>query len=106
MGRKDNYKGSVRRIESSGKWECVVQSKYINPDTGKPKRIKRTASTEKEATEAALMELARYEKAFQEGSNQKVDRKKRLDSICVNIWIRTSAEVNCQALDIFHTAIA
>ena len=39
-GRKENGEGNVRKLPS-GKYECVVQSKYINPKTGKPKRTKR-----------------------------------------------------------------
>lgn len=37
-GRKENGEGNVRKL-SSGKYECVVQSKYINPKTGNPKQL-------------------------------------------------------------------
>ena len=40
MGRKNNGDGSTRQL-TDGSWECVIQSKYINPKTGNPKRIKR-----------------------------------------------------------------
>lgn len=46
MRRKQNGYGSVRELEN-GSWECIIQSKYINPKTGKPKRIKRKGANEK-----------------------------------------------------------
>ena len=54
MGRKGNGDGSTRQL-ADGSWECLVQSKYPNPKTGNPKRIKRKAATEKEAIEKAGM---------------------------------------------------
>lgn len=56
MGRKGNGDGSTRQL-ADGSWECLVQSKYPNPKTGNPKRIKRKAATEKEAIEKAKMAL-------------------------------------------------
>lgn len=47
MAKKDNGEGSTRRLDD-GSWECIVQSKYLNPDTN-TKRIKRKGKTEKEA---------------------------------------------------------
>ena len=47
---RKNGEGSVRQL-SNGKWECIIQSKYTNPDSNSlsPKRIKRTGNTELEA---------------------------------------------------------
>ena len=73
--RKENGEGSTRKLES-GKWECIVQSRYINPRTGKPKRIKRQGKTESEARKNALQELKRWEKGIEGGKDQKVDKKK------------------------------
>ena len=47
-GKRENGEGTIRRL-SSGKYECIVQSKYMNQKTGKPKRIKRICDTESEA---------------------------------------------------------
>ena len=73
--RKENGEGSTRKLES-GKWECLVQSRYINPKTLKPKRIKRQGKTESEARKNALQELKRWEKGIEGGKDQKVDKKK------------------------------
>lgn len=75
MAKKQNGEGSTRQL-SDGSWECIVQSKYLNPDTNKPKRIKRKAKTEKEAVKTARMALLAWEKSFEEGLNEKVDKKK------------------------------
>lgn len=48
MSRKENREGSARQL-SDGSWECITQSKYLNPKTGSPKRFKRKGKTEKEA---------------------------------------------------------
>lgn len=73
--RKDNGSGSTRKLEN-GQWECVVQSRYINPKTGKPKRIKRQAPTEAEARKKAIQELRRWEKELSFGRDSKIDKKK------------------------------
>ena len=62
-GRKENGEGNVRKLPS-GKYECVVRSKYINPKTGKPKRIKRVGETEKAAREKAKLDLVAWENEF------------------------------------------
>ena len=59
--RKENGEGSCRKL-APNKWECVVQSKYINPKTMKEKRIKRIGKTEKEARENARMALDAWER--------------------------------------------
>ena len=43
-GRNENGAGSTRRLED-GSWECIIQSKYLNPESGKPKRVKRKGKT-------------------------------------------------------------
>ena len=73
--RKDNGEGSTRKL-SNGHWECIVQSKYINPKTGNPKRIKRQGKTEAEAQKKAQSELKRWEKEIEAGRDTKVDKKK------------------------------
>ena len=69
-GRKENGEGNVRKLPS-GKYECVVQSKYINPKTGKPKRIKRVGETEK-----AKLDLAVWEKEIERDRDTKINKAK------------------------------
>ena len=73
--RKDNGAGSARKL-SDGQWECIVQSKYLNPKTNNPKRIKRKGKTEAEARKNAQAELKRWEKELEEGRDTKIDKKK------------------------------
>ena len=74
--RKDNGEGSVRKLES-GVWECVIQSKYINPKTMKPKRIKRTGKTEKEARINAQTAMLIWEKSITYSvGDEKISKKK------------------------------
>lgn len=61
--RKENGEGSCRKL-GANEWECIVQSKYINPKTLKPKRVKRKGKTEKEARELAQLALSAWEKEF------------------------------------------
>lgn len=75
MGRKSNGDGSVRQL-SDELWECIIQSKYPNPKTGNPKRIKRKAATEREAIEKAKMALAAWEKEIERGRDTKVNKSK------------------------------
>lgn len=75
--RKDNGAGSTRKLEN-GQWECIIQSKYVNPKTGKPKRIKRKGKTEAEATKNAQTELKRWEKQIAIGLDTKHDKRKTL----------------------------
>lgn len=74
-GRKENGEGNVRKLPS-GKYECVVQSKYINPKTGKPKRIKRVGETEKAAREKAKLDLAAWEKEIERDRDTKINKAK------------------------------
>lgn len=75
--RNSRGDGSIRRL-SDRSWECVIQSKYINPesDSGKPKRIKRRGKTEKEAVKNCKQALMAWEKMFETQSIQKVDNPK------------------------------
>lgn len=75
MKRKGNREGNTIQL-SDGTWECVIQSKYLNPITNKPKRVKRRAKTEKEAMKKTKMALQVWEKQFEAGEIVKVDRKK------------------------------
>lgn len=73
--RKDNREGSARKLQD-GSWECVIQSKYLNPETNKPKRIKRKGDTEKDARKKCKQALMAWEKMFESNSVQKVDKSK------------------------------
>ena len=73
--RKDNGEGSARKLPD-GQWECIIQSKYLNPKTNNPKRIKRKGKTEAEARKNAQAELKRWEKELEEGRDTKIDKKK------------------------------
>ena len=73
--KEQNGEGNVRQLKD-GSYECLIQSKYLNPKTGKPKRIKRKAATEKEAREKAKMDLAAWEKDYERGSDTKIDKKR------------------------------
>ena len=75
MGRKANKEGSVRKL-ADGSWECIIQSKYLNPETGKPKRFKRKAITEEEAGKKAKMDMRAWEKEFERGRDTKIDKSK------------------------------
>ena len=75
MGRKNNGDGSTRQL-TDGSWECVIQSKYINPKTGNPKRIKRKGRTEKEAINNTKMALDAWEKEIEKGRDIKINKSK------------------------------
>ena len=75
---KKHGEGSARQLEN-GSWECMVQSKYINPDSKdmSPKRIKRRGRTENEARKKAKQALLVWEKNYEETRlNKKMDKKK------------------------------
>lgn len=69
---KNKQRGSVRKIDTG--YECVIQSSLINPKTGKPKRIKRKGSTEKEARTKALDALNSWEKEIASDKDVKVKK--------------------------------
>jgi len=75
--RNSNGDGSTRRLPD-GSWECIIQSKYINPEskTGNPKRIKRKGKTEKEAIKNCKQALMAWEKMFESQSVQRIDKTK------------------------------
>lgn len=75
MARNARGEGSVRQLPD-GSWECVIQSKYLNPQTNTSKRIKRKGKTPNEATKKCKMALKIWEKQFEAGEITKVDRKK------------------------------
>lgn len=75
MSREENREGSVRKL-SDGSWECITQSKYLNPKTGNPKRFKRKRKTEKEARTSSKMARDAWEKEFEKGKDTKVNRTK------------------------------
>lgn len=73
--KEQNGNGSMRQLED-GTFECVIQSKYINPKTGKSKRIKRRGKTESETREKTQMALSAWEKEIERGRDTKVNRAK------------------------------
>ena len=75
MSKKSKGEGSVWQL-SDGSWECVIQSKYLNPKTNTAKRIKRRGKSPNEATKNCKMALKIWEKQFEAGSIVKIDRKK------------------------------
>lgn len=79
MKRNANREGSVRQLEN-GTFECVIQSKYINPDTGKEKRIKRSGKTETDARKKAKLALKAWEKEIERGKNIKIDKTRTFGS--------------------------
>ena len=77
MARKSNGEGSTRQLPD-GSWECIIQSKYINPDSksASPKRIKRKGKTEKEAVKLCKQALLMWERAYESQSLNKFDKTK------------------------------
>lgn len=75
MKRKGNREGNMRQLPD-GTWECVIQSKYLNPKTNTPKRVKRRGKTEKDAMKKTKMALQAWEKQFEAGAIVKIDKKK------------------------------
>lgn len=63
---QNSKNGSARQIDENT-WECIIQSKYTNPDskTLSPKRIKRRGKTESEARKKAKQALLVWEKNFE-----------------------------------------
>lgn len=75
MKQKNNGEGSARQLKD-GSWECIIQSKYINPKTGKPKRIKRKGNTENDSRNNAKRALKIWEKEIENGRDVKIDKTK------------------------------
>ncbi len=62
-GRRGNKQGSVRKLPD-GQYECVIQSAYLNYESGKPKRFKRKGKTEEEAVKSAKLAMRAWEKGW------------------------------------------
>lgn len=75
VAKQCNGEGSVRRL-SDGGFECIIQSKYMNPKTGRPKRVKRKGATGEEAREKAKMALLAWEKEIERGRDTKINKTK------------------------------
>lgn len=73
--KEQDGNGNMRQLPD-GTFECVIQSKYINPKTGKPKRIKRRGKSENETREKTQMALAAWEKEIERGRDTKVNKTK------------------------------
>lgn len=101
-GRKENGEGNVRKLPS-GKYECVVQSKYINPKTGKPKRIKRVGETEKAAREKAKLDLVAWEKEIERDRDTKINKAKTFGEY-MSEYIETEVKSNITGSG-YHTYI-
>lgn len=75
MKRAENGEGSTRQLQD-GTWECVIQSKYVNPKTGNIKRVKRKGKTEAESRENCKKALDAWEKQIEIGKDTKVSKSK------------------------------
>lgn len=87
--RAENGQGSIRWINDR-ECECIVQSQYLNPKTGKPKRFKRkykipeniklTRKTQTEAEdkirETTIQAKDAWEKELVKGNDIKIDKTK------------------------------
>ena len=73
--KEQDGNGNMRQLPD-GTLECVIQSKYINPKTGKPKRVKRRGKSKNETREKTQMALAAWEKEIERGRDTKVNKTK------------------------------
>ena len=73
--KEQDGNGNMRQLPD-GTFECVIQSKYINPKTGKPKRVKRRGKSKNETREKTQMALAAWEKEIERGRDTKVNKTK------------------------------
>ncbi len=71
--RRKNNEGSVRQVDGDT-WECVMDSKYINPKTGNTKRIKRRGKSKQDAIEKTRQALISWEKEFEAGRDTKIKK--------------------------------
>ena len=76
-----------------GKYECIIQSKLINPKTGRNKRIKRTGKTEEESREKAKMALTVWEKGIIQGQDVKI-RKTKTFGQYMDEFVETEVKAN------------
>ncbi len=76
MSKSANGEGYCRRIDTN-KYECTIMSRYINPKTGKEKRIKRVGTSESDARKNAKNALRAWEKEFEKSRGDlKVNKSK------------------------------
>lgn len=68
--KRENGDGYIERTKS-GKYACTITSKYIDPNTLKYKKVKRTMPTEKEAIAEARKALKAWETAYIENITYK-----------------------------------
>lgn len=101
--RKQNGEGSVRKL-SDGSFECLIQSKYINPDTGKVKRIKRKGNTENEARKNCQLAVKAWEKSIEAGKNEKFLKSKTFGQY-MEEYIETEVKKNLTASG-YHSYIS
>lgn len=91
MSKSNNGEGSVRQLPD-GSWECIIQSKYLNPKTGKPKRIKRKGCNEKEARDNARLATSAWEKEIEKGRDTKVNKAKTFGEY-MDEYVETEAKL-------------
>lgn len=101
--RKQNGEGSVRRLPD-GSYECVIQSKYINPKTGNIKRIKRKAATEEESRRICKLAVKAWEKEIEAGRDTKVSKTRTFGSY-MEEFIDTEVKKNLTASG-YHSYIS
>ncbi|MCM1186828.1 MAG: hypothetical protein NC251_01580 [Lachnoclostridium sp.] len=101
--RRANGEGYVRKIDKN-KFECSIQSKYINPKTGKIKRIKRQGSTEEEAIRNCKMAVKAWEKSIEAGKDEKVLKSKTF-GMYMEEYIENEVK-NCLTASGYHTYIS
>ena len=73
--KNENGEGSVRQLPD-GRFECIIQSKLINPKTGRNKRIKRIGTTASDCRKKAKAALSVWEKNMIQGRDIKVKKTK------------------------------
>lgn len=74
--KKENGEGYAVKLGTNS-WQCTVQSKHMNPKSGKPKRIKRRGKTEREARSRAQDAMLAWEKSIlYSATDLKTDKKK------------------------------
>lgn len=71
-----NGEGSGYFNTNTGKFEHYITSKYINPKTLKPKRIKGTGASAKEAERDARQKLKKWEYEYENNEDIKPDKTK------------------------------
>ena len=79
--------GSVRRTKA-GTYECIVQSKEINPKTGKEFRVKRTRATREEAEKAAKLALKAELKKLKDATDYKQSNTMTFGEYCEDYLIK------------------